>query len=67
MDETIKMHKNEDKNPLFPFPIPYKSPALTDNSIMTTQTRRSIDMKATDIMRRTDARIIITQKCDKTL
>ena len=43
--------------------IKYKSPCFTDNSITITKTRRLIlYMKATGIVRRIEARVIITQK-----
>ena len=45
----------------------YKFPRVTNNSITICNLRRNEYMKATGIVRRIEARVIITQKCNKAL
>ena len=45
----------------------YKSPQNTDNNNTICNLRRNVYMKATSIVRRIEARVIITQKYDKAL
>ena len=47
--------------------VQYKSPQNTDNNNTICNLRRNVYMKATGIVRRIEARVIITQKCDKPL
>ena len=47
--------------------VQYKSPQNTDNNNTICNLRRNVYMKATGIVRRIEARVIITQKCDNTL
>ena len=54
-------------NPIKSKPIQYKSPQITDNNNTICNLRRNVYMKATGIVRRIEARVIITQKFDKPL